>query len=35
MEKGKKQLLIQQIENSNEALIALDENFDIEEDIAD
>lgn len=35
MEKGKKKLLMQQIENPNEVLIALDENLDIEEDIAD
>lgn len=35
MEKEKNELLMQQIEKLNEALLALDENFDIEEEIAD
>ena len=35
MEKEKKELLMQQIEKLKEVLLALDENFDIENEIAD
>ena len=35
MEKEKKELLMQQIEKLKEVLLVLDENFDIENEIAD
>lgn len=35
MEKEKKGLLMKQIEKLNEVLLALDENFDIKDEIAD
>lgn len=35
MEKEKKELLMQQIEKLNEVILALEENFNVEEEMAD